>query len=86
VVVDDARFCADTFDNFLWVTFLRSNPSHDIYGIKERTLHKHWGCQAPLVIDARIKPFHAAPLEPDPEVALRVDRMACKGGPLFKIL
>ncbi|WP_024334340.1 UbiD family decarboxylase [Desulfotignum balticum] len=86
VVVDDARFCADTFDNFLWVTFLRSNPSHDIYGIKERTLHKHWGCQAPLVIDARIKPFHAALLEPDPEVALRVDRMACKGGPLFKIL
>jgi 4-hydroxy-3-polyprenylbenzoate decarboxylase len=86
VVVDDARFCADTFANFLWVTFLRSNPSHDIYGIKERTLHKHWGCQAPLVIDARSKPFHAAPLVPDPEVALRVDRMACNGGPLHKIL
>jgi 4-hydroxy-3-polyprenylbenzoate decarboxylase len=86
VVVDDARFCAGTFADFLWVTFLRSNPSHDIYGIKERTLHKHWGCEAPLVIDARIKPFHAAPLVPDPEVALRVEQMACKGGPLSNIL
>jgi 4-hydroxy-3-polyprenylbenzoate decarboxylase len=86
VVVDDARFCADRFDNFLWVTFLRSNPSHDIYGVKEKTVHKHWGCEGPLVIDARIKPFHAAPLEPDPEVARRVDQMACKGGPLYKIL
>jgi 4-hydroxy-3-polyprenylbenzoate decarboxylase len=86
VVVDDARFCADRFDNFLWVTFLRSNPSHDIYGVKERTVHKHWGCESPLIIDARIKPFHAAPLEPDPEVARRVDQMACKGGPLYKIL
>ncbi len=36
VVVDDAAFCALTFANFLWVTFLRSNPSHDIYGIKEK--------------------------------------------------
>ena len=85
-VVDDARFCAAAFANFLWVTFLRSNPSHDIYGVGERTVHKHWGCDGPLVIDARIKPFHAAPLEPDPEVVRRVDQMACKGGPLYKIL
>jgi 4-hydroxy-3-polyprenylbenzoate decarboxylase len=86
VVVDDAAFCAQTFANFLWVTFLRSNPSHDIYGVKEKTVHKHWGCEGPLIIDARIKPFHAAPLAPDPEVARRVAQMACQGGPLHKIL
>ncbi len=86
VVVDDARFCADTFANFLWVTFLRSNPSHDIYGVKERTVCKHWGCAGPLVIDARAKPFHAAPLVPDPEVSRRVEQMACKGGPLYRII
>ncbi len=86
VVVDDARFCADRFDNFLWVTFLRSNPSHDMYGVKERTVVKHWGCAGPLVIDARIKPFHADLLEPDPDVARRVEQMACKGGPLYRIL
>jgi 4-hydroxy-3-polyprenylbenzoate decarboxylase len=86
VVVDDAAFCAQTFANLLWVTFLRSNPSHDIYGVKEKTVHKHWGCEGPLIIDARIKPFHAAPLAPDPEVARRVAQMACQGGPLHKIL
>ncbi|HKJ98787.1 MAG TPA: UbiD family decarboxylase [Desulfotignum sp.] len=86
VVVDDAPFCAQTFDNFLWVTFLRSNPSHDIYGIGEKTVFKHWGCEGPLIIDGRKKPFHAAVLEPDPEVSRRVDQMACKGGPLYKIL
>jgi 4-hydroxy-3-polyprenylbenzoate decarboxylase len=86
VVADDARFCAETFANFLWVTFLRSNPSHDVYGVQERTVCKHWGCAGPLVIDARAKPFHAAPLVPDPEVSRRVEQMACKGGPLYKIL
>jgi len=86
VIVDDAGFCAKTFANFLWVTFLRSNPSHDIYGVKERTVHKHWGCEGPLMIDARIKPFHAAPLTPDPAVAQRVEQMACHGGPLYGII
>jgi 4-hydroxy-3-polyprenylbenzoate decarboxylase len=86
VVVDDAGFCAETFANFLWVTFLRSNPSHDIYGVREKTVHKHWGCEGPLIIDARIKPFHAALLEPDPEVARRVEQMACQGGGLHKVL
>jgi 4-hydroxy-3-polyprenylbenzoate decarboxylase len=86
VVVDDAGFCTETFANFLWVTFLRSNPSHDIYGVKEKTVHKHWGCEGPLIIDARIKPFHAAPLAPDPEVARRVEQMARQGGALHNIL
>jgi 4-hydroxy-3-polyprenylbenzoate decarboxylase len=38
------------------------------------------------MIDARIKPFHAAPLEPDPEVGRRVDRMGRRGGPLYGII
>lgn len=86
VVVDDAAFCAHTFANFLWVTFLRSNPSHDIYGVREKTVHKHWGCQGPLIIDARIKPFHAPPLEPDLDVARRVAQMGCHNGPLYGII
>ncbi|WDP93091.1 MAG: UbiD family decarboxylase [Desulfobacter sp.] len=86
VVVDDAEFAARTFANFLWVTFLRSNPSHDIYGCKETTAFKHWGCKGPLVIDARIKPFHARPLEPDKDVAARVRNMGRAGGPLAGII
>ncbi|MBP6324175.1 MAG: UbiD family decarboxylase, partial [Chitinophagales bacterium] len=42
VICDDADFLAADFNNFLWVTFTRSNPSHDIYGINERYENKHW--------------------------------------------
>lgn len=86
VVVDDAGFARKSFANFLWVTFLRSNPSHDIYGVNENIVFKHWGCQAPLIIDARIKPFHAAPLVPDPEILNRVKVLGRRGGPLFGII
>jgi len=86
VVVDDAPFARDTFANFLWVTFLRSNPSHDIYGVKEKVAFKHWGCTAPLIIDARIKPFHSAPLVSDPATIEQVKRLAQRGGPLFGII
>ena len=34
ILCDDATFTAKSLHNFLWVTFTRCNPSHDIYGIK----------------------------------------------------
>ena len=61
LLVDDADFTARTLNNFLWVTFTRSNPSHDIYGVGSFIENKHWGCQGPLIIDARLKPHHAPP-------------------------
>lgn len=86
VVVDDAGFASRTFANFLWVTFLRSNPSHDIYGVGEQTQFKHWGCKGPVIIDARIKPFHADPLESDPNVVEQVHELGRAGGPLFGLI
>ncbi|MCP4022619.1 MAG: UbiD family decarboxylase [Desulfobacteraceae bacterium] len=86
VVVDDAGFTAASFANFLWVTFLRSNPSHDIYGANEKIRFKHWGCNPPLIIDAREKPFHADQLIPDKKTARKVDEMGKKGGELFNII
>lgn len=82
VVADDSAFVARTLNNFLWTTFTRSDPAHDIYGAGEATICKHWGCSGPLVIDARAKPHHAPSLEPDPDVEKRVDGLAAKGGPL----
>ena len=73
VLVDDSEFTARTLNNFLWVTFTRSNPAADIHGIGAFIAQKHWGCTGPLVIDARIKPHHAPPLVEDPEVERRVD-------------
>jgi 4-hydroxy-3-polyprenylbenzoate decarboxylase len=86
VIVDDADFAAQSLDNLLWVTFTRSNPAADVYGVESFTRQKHWGCHGPLVIDARIKPHHAPPLVEDPEVTRRVDRLGVAGGPLAGII
>lgn len=82
VLVDDSRFASESLRNFLWVTFTRSNPAADVHGVGAFVDNKHWGCQSSLVIDARIKPHMAPPLEPDPAVSRRIDAMAAPGGPL----
>jgi 4-hydroxy-3-polyprenylbenzoate decarboxylase len=84
VVVDDSHFAAESLRNFLWVTFTRSNPAADVHGIEAFTHQKHWGCRGALVIDARAKPHHAPPLERDPDVSRRVDRLFTSGGPLHR--
>ncbi len=86
VLVDDAEFTARTLNNFVWVTFTRSNPAADIAGIGAFTWQKHWGCRGSLVIDARIKPHHAPPLVEDPEVTKRVDALAAPGRVLHGII
>jgi len=86
VVVDDAGFAATSFSNFLWITFLKSNPSHDIYGVNEKIIFKHWECTPPLIIDARTKPFHSDPLVSDKKIIEKVDALGKRGGPLFGII
>ena len=86
VLCDDAAFTAQTINNLVWVTFTRSNPSHDIYGIRSFTEHKHWGCHGPLIINARKKPHHAPELVKDPAVEKLVDKMAEKGGSLYGVI
>lgn len=85
-LVDDSDFVARSMQNWLWVTFTRSNPAADVDGIEATTSHKHWGCRGALVIDARIKPHHAPPLVEDPETSAKVDARAARGGPLAKYL
>jgi 4-hydroxy-3-polyprenylbenzoate decarboxylase len=75
ILCDDSRFTAATLNNWLWVTFTRANPSHDLYGVQAFTAFKHWGCKGALVIDARIKPHHAPELVPDADVVERVKKM-----------
>jgi 4-hydroxy-3-polyprenylbenzoate decarboxylase len=86
VLVDDSEFLSRSLNNFLWVTFTRSDPAPDIDGIGGFTTHKHWGCDGSLVVDARTKPHHAPPLEEDAAVSRRVDALAAPGGPLHRIL
>jgi 4-hydroxy-3-polyprenylbenzoate decarboxylase len=86
VLVDDSEFAHRTLNNFLWVTFTRSNPAADIHGIGAFIQQKHWSCEGSLVIDARIKPQHAPPLEEDKEVSRKVDALAGPGKPLHGII
>ena len=57
-LVDDSAFVAEDISNWLWVTFTRSNPAEDIFGLEEEIQNKHWHCRIPI-IDARVKPHHA---------------------------
>jgi len=83
VVCDDSDFIAASENNFLWNTFTRANPSHDIYGVNSSMEFKHWGCTGPLMIDARSKPHHAPDLIADPEISKRVDKLFSKGSELY---
>ncbi|MEO7427348.1 MAG: UbiD family decarboxylase [Fibrobacteria bacterium] len=86
VVADDAAFAAKNLDNFLWVTFTRSDPARDASGLWASQEDKHWGCRGPLVIDARIKPHHAPALESDPEVVRRVEALGAPGKSLHGLI
>lgn len=86
VICDDSRFTSATVNNFLWVTFTRSNPATDIYGLNSEIKGRHWGCKDSLVIDARIKPFHAPQLIDDLAVERKIDELAAPGGLLHGII
>ncbi|MBC7651390.1 MAG: UbiD family decarboxylase [Deinococcales bacterium] len=86
IICDDSSFVAECIGNYLWVTYTRCNPSHDIYGINAFTQNKHWGCNGPLIIDARIKPHHAPPVEKVPAIEKKIDRLFESGGSLYGII
>lgn len=83
VIFNDFEFTKNIND-YLWITYTRSNPSHDIYGIEETYEHKHWGCVGPMIIDARKKTHHAPELKLLPETEKAIERFFTKGGPLEK--
>lgn len=58
-----------------WITYTRSNPSADVYGVNESTENKHWGCTGPMIIDARKKPHHAPELKMEAAVEERIARI-----------
>ena len=82
VLVDDSEFTAHSLNNFLWITFTRSNPAADIDGVDSFHHEKHWGCRGSLVIDARLKPYMPPVLAADPAITRRVDSLFSSTGPL----
>lgn len=86
VLCDDAAFTAANTNNFVWTTFTKSNPSHDIYGVGSFTEFKHWGSTGPIIIDARKKTHHAPDLVKDPAIERRVDALGTIGKSLHGII
>jgi 4-hydroxy-3-polyprenylbenzoate decarboxylase len=86
VLVNNADFASANENNFVWETFTKSNPAYDIYGIKSFTQFKHWGCQGPVIIDARRKPHHAPDLIKDETVERNIERLGVKGASLHGII
>lgn len=80
IIADQSEFVAANLNNFVWSTFTKCNPSHDIYGVQSFMHNKHWGCKGPLVMDARTKPHHAPALEKEPSVEQRVSVLLSKYG------
>ncbi|SHK43475.1 UbiD family decarboxylase [Fibrobacter sp. UWB12] len=66
--------------DFLWLTFTRSDPAQDIYGLDEVVENKHWKCKAPLIVDARIKPQHQKQLEISAEITARAKQILKDAG------
>jgi 4-hydroxy-3-polyprenylbenzoate decarboxylase len=83
IITNDSEFASYSVGNFLWVTFTRSDPAQDIYGVDSFIEKKHWGCKGPLIIDARIKPHHAPVLKENPAVLKRIEWFGIKGASLY---
>ena len=86
IIYDDFKFNphAENLNDYVWITYTRSNPSHDIYGVGESVENKHWGCTGPMIIDARKKPHHAPELKILSETEKSIERFFKKGASLEK--
>ena len=72
----------NVLSDFLWLTFTRSDPAQDIYGLDETVEEKHWKCSAPMIIDARIKPHHQKQLTVPTEITAKAKQILKDAGVL----
>lgn len=72
VLLDDAEFARST-ERFLWATWTRFNPATDITAKEISTQNNHIGYGAPIVIDARMKPWYPKEVEVRDDIAQLVD-------------
>jgi len=72
VIHDDVDF-AKSADKFLWATWTRFNPASDIYAKEITVQNNHIGYAAPIVIDARMKPWYPKEVEARDDIVKLVD-------------
>ena len=74
VLTDEPRRAARGAMSFLWTTFTRFEPAADIHAAGRRLVRNQVSFEAPILIDARLKPGFPAELSCAPEVAATVTR------------
>lgn len=74
VVLHDRIEYADSVEKFLWATWTRFNPSTDIYAKEITVRNNHISYIAPIVIDARMKPWYPKEVEVRDDIKQLVDR------------
>lgn len=73
VLADDAAGTAKDEASFLWRVFTRFEPAADLHG-RKAIVRNHVAFSAPVVIDARVKPWMPREVEADPATIALVDR------------
>mgnify|MGYP002651269325 CR=1 FL=1 len=73
VVLHDKIEFADTAEKFLWATWTRFDPARDISAKRVEVKNNHIGYTAPVFVDARMKPWYPAEVEPRPDIVELVD-------------
>jgi hypothetical protein len=74
VLTDDARRATRSAMNFLWTTFTRFEPAADIHAAGVRVVRNHLAYSAPVLIDARMKPWYPVELSCRADIAATVTR------------
>ena len=72
VVSDEPARATRSEMNFLWTTFTRFEPAADIHSATQRVVRHHISYDAPIVIDARLKPWYPKEVSCDPRTAATV--------------
>jgi 3-polyprenyl-4-hydroxybenzoate decarboxylase len=73
-VSDDPGRATASVMNFLWTTFTRFEPGADIHAASTRVVRHHLSYTAPIVVDARMKPWYPKEVSCDPDTAALVSR------------
>ena len=73
VVLHDSADYAQSAEKFLWATWTRFNPATDVYAKEISVNQHHLSYKAPIVIDARMKPWYPKELVPREDIVKLVD-------------
>jgi 3-polyprenyl-4-hydroxybenzoate decarboxylase len=73
-LVDDATAAAKDARSFLWHVFTRFEPGADVHAARTEIVRNQIARSAPVVLDARMKPWMPGVVEADQATVARVDR------------